>query len=89
MAEALPFEVEERLNCSVCSERFKDPKVLPCLHSLCHDCIVKLSKIAESSTINCPECQLAVEVREISALLTLSLQYLFLTYLQKNTIDVA
>ena len=41
MAELRRYKVEEHLTCSVCLEPFKDPKVLPCLHSYCHVCIVK------------------------------------------------
>ncbi|CAB4010685.1 tripartite motif-containing 45-like [Paramuricea clavata] len=64
MAESLRYKVEEHLTCSVCLEPFKDPKVLPCLHSYCHVCIVNLAKNANSNTINCPECRLVVEVNE-------------------------
>ncbi|CAB4000705.1 tripartite motif-containing 45-like, partial [Paramuricea clavata] len=64
MAESLRYKFEEHLTCSVCLEPFKDPKVLPCLHSYCHVCIVNLTKNANSNTINCPECRLAVEVDE-------------------------
>ena len=64
MAESLRYKFEEHLTCSVCLEPFKDPKVLPCLHSYCHVCIVKLANNANSKTINCPECRLAVEVRK-------------------------
>ncbi len=65
MAESLRCKFEEHLTCSVCLEPFKDPKVLPCLHSYCHECIVRLTKNAESNTINCPECRLSVEVRKM------------------------
>jgi hypothetical protein len=65
MAESLRYKVEEHLTCSVCLKPFKDPKVLPCLHSYCHVCIVNLAKNANSNTINCPECRLAVEVRKM------------------------
>ena len=70
MAESLRCKFEENLSCSVCLEPFKDPKVLPCLHSYCHGCIVNLAKSAETNTINCPECRLVVEVDEstVSAL---------------------
>ena len=70
MAESLRCKVEEHLTCSVCLEPFEDPKVLPCLHSYCHGCIVNLTKSAETNTINCPECRLVVEVDEntVSAL---------------------
>ena len=65
MAKSLRCEVEEHLTCSVCLETFKDPKVLPCLHSYCHECIVNLAKNANSNTIDCPECRLTVQVRYI------------------------
>ena len=65
MAESLRYKVEEHLTCSVCLEPFKDPKVLPCLHSYCHVCIANLAKNENSNTINCPECRLAVEVRKM------------------------
>ena len=65
MAESLRCKVEEHLTCSVCLEPFKDPKVLPCLHSYCHECIVNLAKNSNSNTIDCPECRLTVEVRDI------------------------
>ena len=63
MAESLRNKVDEHLTCSVCLESFKDPKVLPCLHTFCLGCIVNLAENAESDTINCPECRLAVKVR--------------------------
>ena len=65
MAESLRCKVEEHLTCSVCLEPFKDPKVLPCLHAYCHQCIVNLAKNANSNTIDCPECRLTVQVRDI------------------------
>ena len=63
MAESLRCKFEEHLTCSVCLETFKDPKVLPCLHSYCHQCIVNLAKNANCNTIDCPECRLTVQVR--------------------------
>ena len=78
MAESLRYKVEEHLTCSVCLEPFKDPKVLPCLHSYCHVCIVNLAKNANSNTINCPECRLTVEVRKMCTYVHLcSLLYYF------------
>ena len=64
MAESLRSKVEEHLTCSVCLKQLQDPKVLPCLHSYCHDCIVNLAKNARSSTLNCPNCRLAIKVDE-------------------------
>ena len=65
MAESPRSKVEEHLTCFVCLKQFKDPKVLPCLHSYCHKCIENLAKNAKSSTFNCPDCRAPVEVRVI------------------------
>ena len=61
--QSLRSKFEEHLECSVCLEQLKDPKVLPCLHSFCHDCIVKLAKNGKSKNMACPECRKVVEVR--------------------------
>ena len=41
---AVPEEVAERLSCAVCMEQFREPKVLPCLHTYCNACLEKLVK---------------------------------------------
>ncbi|XP_028403443.1 tripartite motif-containing protein 45-like [Dendronephthya gigantea] len=60
MAESLRSQFEEHLRCAICLEQLKDPKVLPCLHSYCHDCIAKLDM--KDGVLNCPECRTTVEV---------------------------
>ena len=58
MASAVPEEVAERLTCAVCMEQFKEPKVLPCLHTYCKACLEKLVKKQGSDhIITCPECR--------------------------------
>ena len=64
MAELLRSKVEKHLACSVCLKQLEDPKVLPCLHSYCHGCIVNLVKNSKSDSINCPDCRLSVKVRK-------------------------
>ena len=57
MATALSLrtQLEEELECSVCLERLKDPRVFPqCQHSFCYECIEQLSR--GKSKISCPEC---------------------------------
>ncbi|KAK7913694.1 hypothetical protein WMY93_013905 [Mugilogobius chulae] len=34
--------VNSRAVCNVCNRMFRDPKILPCLHSFCSDCIAQL-----------------------------------------------
>ncbi len=60
-APSLLNKLEEELECSLCLERLKDPRVFPqCQHSFCYECIVNLSR--GKSKIPCPECRSEVEV---------------------------
>ena len=47
--------------CSICSRRFRDPKVLPCLHCFCRDCIENL-RIPRRDAFHCPECHKDVNI---------------------------
>ena len=51
MANAVSEEVTERLTCAVCMEQFKEPKVLPCLHTYCKACLEKLVKKQDLITL--------------------------------------
>ena len=55
-------KLDDELTCPVCSDHFKEPKVLPCLHFYCKTCIAKLIKRAKGRPFSCPECR-----RETSA----------------------
>ena len=50
-------KVASHLTCPVCYELYKKPKYLPCYHSYCEQCLVKLQK-AGSDSITCPECRI-------------------------------
>ena len=54
MAAERMKKVTNLLTCAVCYEMYKKPKYLPCHHSYCEECIVKLIK---ESKISCPECR--------------------------------
>ncbi|XP_078583295.1 uncharacterized protein LOC144866000 [Branchiostoma floridae x Branchiostoma japonicum] len=46
------------LECTICLEPFKDPKVLPCLHTFCEGCLKKF--VAQDKVKNkflCPTCR--------------------------------
>jgi len=54
------------LNCTVCLETFKDPKVLPCLHTFCTGCLGRILSSstnsspgvsATASNLTCPQCR--------------------------------
>ena len=54
-------KLEELVTCGLCDELLNNPKVFPCLHSYCYECIVKLSQ--RECRLVCPKCHVPVEVR--------------------------
>ena len=62
-ASTLAENLEKELECTVCLEQFKDPKVLPCLHSFCKICLEGLvCREGNAWKLNCPSCWISVEV---------------------------
>ena len=51
--------IYEHVCCSVCYNRFTDPKQLPCLHSFCLQCLQRIQAATSGirDTILCPECR--------------------------------
>lgn len=47
---------EHLLKCQICLETYKSPKVLPCLHTFCLQCLTKLCR-PEERIIICPTCR--------------------------------
>ena len=46
------------LKCSICLELYKDPRILPCLHTFCLECLKRLVVDEEDkSTITCAQCR--------------------------------
>ena len=60
--QAVAVKVNDITVCSICFEKFKTPRYLPCKHSFCHDClcsyIVRQCKSTEPRLgFNCPLCR--------------------------------
>ena len=51
-------ELEEEITCPVCHEHFRDPKILPCLHYYCKECVRQLAlRAGPNNPFACPECR--------------------------------
>ncbi|XP_038639747.1 E3 ubiquitin-protein ligase TRIM56-like [Scyliorhinus canicula] len=48
------------LNCKICLNTFKQPKMLPCLHTYCQECLENLTR--DGQRIRCPECRKVVNL---------------------------
>lgn len=44
------------IKCSLCHETYNKPKVLPCLHTFCQDCLEKAQEVGDR--LVCPSCRL-------------------------------
>ena len=50
--------VEDEITCSVCQDHFQEPKILPCCHYYCKQCVQKLAmRAGANQPFPCPECR--------------------------------
>ena len=59
MAEGRELEeLEKEITCIICHEHYKEPKVLPCLHYYCKQCIYSVAlREGLNEPFSCPECR--------------------------------
>ena len=51
-------DLEKEITCAICHEHYTDPKVLPCLHYYCKQCIHSLTlRTGINKPFSCPECR--------------------------------
>ncbi len=51
-------DLEREITCAVCEEHYTDPKILPCLHCYCKQCIHRLAlRVDQGKPFPCPECR--------------------------------
>lgn len=58
MASSSPLkDIDEKFcQCSICLGQFREPKLLPCIHRCCRDCLEGLLQ-DNTTTLRCPECR--------------------------------
>ena len=51
-------ELDREVTCAICQEHYTEPKLLPCSHYFCKDCILKLVlRVPTGKPFSCPECR--------------------------------
>ncbi|XP_019621087.1 PREDICTED: tripartite motif-containing protein 2-like [Branchiostoma belcheri] len=60
VSPSLPTALQQELLCVICEKLYSTPKVLPCLHTFCQDCLEERAK--EDTTFNCPVCDTRTEL---------------------------
>ncbi|XP_071832055.1 uncharacterized protein [Apostichopus japonicus] len=57
MEEELVKSVADELNCSICMNRFRVPKMLDCIHTFCESCLEGYVKKLNGKKLTCPMCR--------------------------------
>ena len=70
---ASSIDVDKLLECSICLEQFKQPKMLKCQHTFCFDpCLQKMAKITRKKKkkyqLQCAICREKCAVEELNDL---------------------
>ncbi|CAH1243953.1 TRIM2 [Branchiostoma lanceolatum] len=61
MASNVPEDFDEQfLTCPVCMLHFRDPKILPCLHTFCRECLEEWA--SKQQPLECPTCRTQVSL---------------------------
>ena len=65
VAERSLEDLEKEITCAVCQEHYTDPKILPCLHYYCKQCIIQLAaRTGKGKPFSCPECRMGTKLPE-------------------------
>ena len=60
-SDQLPLHI----TCQLCSNPYKEPRILPCLHSFCGQCLHKeIERSGTKMKIECPTCQRCITIPE-------------------------
>ena len=65
--DKLKEQLRKEAECSLCIETIKNPKILPCHHGFCCECLNKMAAVKSAegfASFDCPECQAPHELPE-------------------------
>lgn len=51
---------EDFVHCTICTEPYNAPKMLPCLHSFCLPCLERWARNSHNRSFSCPKCRRTV-----------------------------
>nr|XP_006818883.1 PREDICTED: tripartite motif-containing protein 2-like [Saccoglossus kowalevskii] len=86
-SESLPDEInEDFLSCSICLDIYKNPTVLPCLHTFCQQCLVTL-KAKSGGVLKCATCRIQCDTPIKKLKSNLFLSSLLHTYQTRLSLD--
>ncbi|XP_070555073.1 tripartite motif-containing protein 3-like [Ptychodera flava] len=51
---------EDFLSCPICREQYKNPKILPCHHTFCAECLIKFT--GKATELVCPTCKIPCQL---------------------------
>ena len=58
-------KLEEQLTCAICLDLYTNPKILPCFHSFCQQCLERLPLDPQGDNyISCPTCRRHTQLPE-------------------------
>ena len=58
-------DLEEEITCAICHEHYSEPKLLPCCHYYCKQCLYQLTlKTGSDKSLSCPECRKDITLPE-------------------------
>ena len=59
-------DIPEELECAICMEIYKQPKLLECMHTFCGGCIEKMMKHngEQHDGVVCPTCRFETKVKD-------------------------
>eukprot|EP00731_Ephydatia_muelleri_P009356 Em0004g1694a len=60
-----PAQIPPHFTCWLCYKPYKEPRILPCLHSFCGQCLHKeIERSGTKQNMECPTCQRSITIPE-------------------------